>query len=114
MAVKILLFILFKDNPGRFVEFHLIDRNYLLFNGYSLVTFVALVIISFSVFSKWQEKPKFLKDALWIAIPLLILTLFLGFFDELRDYYEAFPVVVLLISFNFARILDVKISVLRD
>ena len=109
-AIKILLYILFMNNPGGFVEFHLIDRNYLLFNGYSLTTFVVLLIIFLSIFSKWNEKPKFLKDALWIAVPLLILTLFFGFFDELRDYYEVFPIVVLLISFNIAKILGVEIA----
>ena len=109
-AIKILLYILFMNNPGGFIEFHLIDRNYLLFNGYSLTTFVVLLIIFLSIFSKWNEKPKYLKDALWIAVPLLILTLFLGFFDELRDYYEVFPIVVLLISFNIAKILGVEIA----
>ena len=109
-AIKILLYILFMNNPGGFVEFHLIDRNYLLFNGYSLTTFVVLLIIFLSIFSKWNEKPKFLKDALWIAVPLLILTFFFGFFDELRDYYEVFPIVVLLISFNIAKILGVEIA----
>jgi hypothetical protein len=110
-AIKIILLILFKNNPGGFVEFHLIDRNYLLFNGYSLITFITLLIIVLSIFSKWNEKPKFLKDSLWIAFPLLFLTLFLGFFDELRDYYEVFPVVVLLISFNIAKILGVNLSI---
>lgn len=107
--IKILLFILFFDNPGGIVEFHLIDRNYLLFNGYSLATFVVLLIIILSVFSRWNEKPKFLKDSLWIGIPLLILTLLFGFFDELRDYYEVFPVIILLISFNIAKILNVEV-----
>jgi hypothetical protein len=113
-AVKILLFILFKNNPGGFVEFHLIDRNYLLFNGYSLTTFVVLLIIFLTIFSRWNEKPKFLKDALWIAIPLVILTFLLGFFDELRDFYEVFPVIILLISLNIARILGVEFKVIKE
>ena len=105
--IKILLLILFIENPGGFVEFHLLDRNYLLFNGYSLSTFVVLLIIFLSIFSRWDEKPKFLKDALWIGIPLLILTLLFGFFDELRDYYEVLPIIILVISFNIAKILGV-------
>jgi hypothetical protein len=109
VAVKILLFFLFRNNPGGFVELHLIDRNYLLFNGYSLITFVALMIILLSIFNRWNEKPKFLKDSLWIAIPLLILTLFFGFFDELRDYYEAFPIMILLISYNIGKILGANL-----
>ncbi|MEJ2104373.1 MAG: hypothetical protein P8X47_07340 [Ignavibacteriaceae bacterium] len=109
LTVKILLFILFRNNPGGFVEFHLIDRNYLLFNGYSLITFVILLIIILSIFSRWNEKPKFLKDSLGIAIPLIILTLLFGFFDEWRDYYEAFPIIILLISYNIGKILGVEL-----
>ncbi len=108
-VVKIFLYILFMNNPGGFVEFHLIDRNYLLFNGYSLTTFVVLLIIFLAIFSYWNEKPKFIKDSMWIAVPLLILTFFLGFFDELRDYYEILPVAILLISFNIAKIFGVRL-----
>ncbi len=108
-VVKIFLYILFMNNPGGFVEFHLIDRNYLLFNGYSLTTFVVLLIIILAIFSYWNEKPKFIKDCMWIAVPLLILTLFLGFFDELRDYYEILPVAILIISFNIAKIFGVRL-----
>ncbi len=108
-AVKILLYILFIYNPGSLVEFHLIDRNYLIFNGYSLSTFVVLLIIFLTLFSKWNEKPKFLKDAMWIAVPLIFLTFLLGFFDELRDYYEVFPIIVLLVAFNIAKIVGVDL-----
>lgn len=114
LMVKILLYFIFLNNAGGFVEFHLIDRNYLIFNGYSLAVFVVMLIIFLGIFSRWNEKPKFLKDALWIAIPLIILTFFLGFLDELRDYYEVFPVVILLITWNIARILDVQISVIKE
>ena len=106
-VAKVLLYFIFIDNPGTFVEFHLFDRNYLLFNGYSLSTYIALLIIILAIFSRWNEKPKFLKDALWIALPLLVLTLFLGFIDELRDYYELFPIIFLLVSMNIAGILGV-------
>ena len=109
LSVKIFLYSIFLNNPGGFVEFHLIDRSYLLFNGYSLTTFVALFIIFLTIFSYWNSKPKFLKDSLWIAIPLVILTFLLGFFDELRDYYEVFPIVILLVSFNIAKILGVDL-----
>lgn len=114
LVVKILLYFIYLNNAGGFVEFHLIDRNYLIFNGYSLVVFVVLLIIFLGIFSRWDEKPKFLKDALWIAVPLIILTFFLGFLDELRDYYEVLPVVILLISMNIGRILGVEVSVIKD
>jgi len=114
ILVKILLYFIFLNNAGGFVEFHLIDRNYLIFNGYSLSTFVLLLIILLGIFSRWNEKPRFLKDSIWIAVPLIILTFFLGFLDELRDYYEVFPVIILLISLNIARILGVELSVIKE
>lgn len=114
ILVKMLLYFIFLNNAGGFVEFHLIDRNYLVFNGYLLSTYIMLLIIFLGIFSRWNEKPRFLKDSIWIAIPLIILTFFLGFFDELRDYYEVFPVIILLISLNIARILGVELLVIKE
>ena len=110
LTIKTLLYFLFQNNPGGFVEFHLLDRNYLIFNGFSLTTFIVWLIIIIATFSKWKVKPKFLKDALWIALPLVILTLFLGFLDELRDYYEVFPIVLLLITYNIAHIFGIELK----
>jgi hypothetical protein len=110
LGVKIVLFILFINNPGALVEFHLIDHNILLFNGYTLTNFVVWLLIIFLITYRWNEKPKFLKDSMWIVLPLIILTLFLGFIDELRDYFEVYPVIVLLISFSVTRILGFDIE----
>ena len=110
VSIKILLYFLFLNNPGSPVEFHLVDRNYLIFNGYSLTAFVISFIIFIAIFSKWKAKPEFLKDALWIAVPLLILTFFLGYLDELRDYYEVFPIVFLLIAYNIASIFGIELT----
>jgi hypothetical protein len=109
ISVKVLLYFLFINNPGSFVEFHLIDRNYLIFNGFTLTGFMVWFTIGLMTFSKWQKKPEFLKDALWIGVPLIILTFFLGFLDELRDYYELYPIVILLISFNIGRFLCIEL-----
>lgn len=108
-TIKIVLYFLFQNNPGGLVEFHLLDRNYLIFNGYSLSTFIVFLIIILATFSKWKAKPKFLKDALWIAVPLIILTFFLGFLDELRDYYEVLPIVLLLITYNIAAFFGIEL-----
>ncbi len=109
--IKVILSFTFKDNPGTFVEFHLFDYNKILLNGYNLITFSAILFLFLMIGFKWKEKPKFLKDSLWIAIPLFLLTLFLGFFNELRDYYEIYPVIVLLIGYSIAKILGINISV---
>jgi hypothetical protein len=108
-TVKILLYFIFLNNPGSIVEFHLFDRNYLIFNGYSLTTFVVWFIIILAIFSKWKVKPEFLKDAVWIAVPLIILTFFLGYLDELRDYYEVYPIIFLLITYNIAEVLGIRL-----
>jgi hypothetical protein len=59
---------------------------------------------------RWAQTPRFLRTALWVLPVLVGLTLFLGYLDELRDYYEAFPVVVLLIAHGVARVMGVDIA----
>jgi len=111
VLTKILLFILFKNNPGTFVEFQLVDHNLRLLTGYNLTLAVSLLGLIVLVFYKWNEKPDFLKISLSALIPLVFLTLFLGYLDELRDYYEIYSVVIILILHSIAKILDVEIKI---
>ena len=106
--IKSVLYFVFKSNPGTFIEFHLIDHNLRLLTGYDLTFAVTILGIILLVFYKWNEKPNFLKTSLWTFIPLIILTLFLGYLDELRDYYEVYPDVIIFIVHSIARILDVN------
>jgi len=108
ILVKSLLYFVFKNNPGTFIEFHLIDHNLRLLTGYDITLAAAALGLILLVFYKWNEKPNFLKTTLWMFIPLVILTLFLGYLDELRDYYEVYPVVIIFIAHSFARILDLN------
>jgi hypothetical protein len=41
---------------------------------------------------------RFLRAASAIILPLLVLTLFFGFIDELRDYYEFYPVAFMVLA----------------
>ncbi len=111
ILVKSLLYIIFKNNPGTFIEFHLIDHNLRLLTAYDLTLAAAVLGLILLVFYKWNEKPNFLKTSLWMFIPLVILTLFLGYLDELRDYYEVYPAVIIFIAHSIARILDVNYRV---
>ena len=111
ILVKSLLYFVFKNNPGTFIEFHLIDHNLRLLTGYDLTLAVAVLGLILLVFYKWNEKPSFLKTSLWMFIPLVVLTLFLGYLDELRDYYEVYPAVIIFIVHSTARILDVNFKV---
>lgn len=71
------------------------------------VSWLTLVLL---VVARWPDKPRFLKDSLWILVPLLGLTLFLGFLDELRDFYEAFPPVILLIAHSVAGLAGIDVQ----
>ncbi|MGB5848417.1 MAG: hypothetical protein WBH40_08015 [Ignavibacteriaceae bacterium] len=108
ILVKSSLYFVFKNNPGTFIEFHLIDHNLRLLAGYDLTLAAVVLGLILLVFYKWNEKPNFLKTSLWMFIPLVILTLFLGYLDELRDYYEVYPAVIIFIAHSIARILDVN------
>jgi len=107
ILVKGSLYLIFINNPGNFIEFHLIDHNLRLLTGFDLTLAAAFLGLILLVFYAWNEKPKFLKTSLSMFIPLIILTLFLGFLDELRDYYEVYPAVIIFMAHSIARILDV-------
>lgn len=95
-AVKGALTLAFRNNPGSVVEFHFDQTFAILTRGFSLETLMAWVGLGLLVFHRWDEKPLFLRRGLIIAIPLVLLTSILGFVDELRDYYEVYPIVLLL------------------
>lgn len=112
VVVKAFLFTVFVNNRGTFIEFHLVDHNLRLLTGYDLTIVASLLGLILLVFYKWNEKPNFLKTTLWAFIPLVVLTLFLGYLDELRDYYEVYPSVILLLSYSISKIMNVKIEIL--
>ena len=120
-VVRVLLqFVFFADNPGQPVEFWL-SRNWELVSSparwgflffhftwvgrtsviyptnYNLLFLLLLGLI----LSDFSRKPEFLRRGLWILVPLTVLTFFMGHFDEMRDYYEAYPVIVLLMAGAF-------------
>ena len=110
--IKSVLYLIFRNNPGTTIEFHLYDHNLLLLNFYTLAVICFwLAIISAGailIFYKWSDKPDFLRHGLWIAVPLFLLTLFFGFIDEWRDYYELYPIVMLLIFTGLSSLMGIK------
>jgi hypothetical protein len=109
-VIKVFLFVIFKSNPGTFVEFHLVDHNLGLLTGYDLPLAFTVLGLIMLIYYKWKEKPLFLRTTLWALLPLLFLTLFLGYLDELRDYYEVYPSVIILISHSIAQVMGLKFS----
>jgi hypothetical protein len=100
LCIKTVLTVIFIHNPGSIIEMHLFDHNLRLFKLYPPVTIgIWLAIgatLAFLVFYRWSEKPRFLRDAMWMCIPLGLGILLFGFADELRVYYEVYPVIFLL------------------
>lgn len=109
LVTKALLAFIFMDNPGRFVEFHLMDHNVWLFRAYPLSSVLVAGAVGGLVFHKWREKPTFLKDGLWIIVPLVILGALFGQLDELRIFYEAYPIALLLASYTVGSIFGIDV-----
>lgn len=111
-VIKIILFIAFKDNPGGFTVhgFWMFLRNInKIASLYTLPTLAAYIFIALLIFYKWRNKPSFLKSGLWIIIPLICFAMYSGYVDELRGYYEIFPIVFLLTVHSIGSVLGLKI-----
>jgi hypothetical protein len=114
LVIKLGINFVFRHNPGGVAEFHLGDHNLGLLRSYSVGTAVAWLVLAVLMAVRWSETPRFLRTALWILPVLVGLTLFLGYLDELRDYYEAFPVIVLLVAHGVARLTGVEVKTVPD
>jgi hypothetical protein len=94
LAVKLGLTWAFRENPGEVVEFQLAHNLRLFVNGWTFGNVGVFLGLAALTGYRWEEKPLFLKNAFWVvAPPLVALALFLGFIDEWRGYYEAYPIV---------------------
>lgn len=103
VAVKAVLAIIFRDNPGPFMEFHLLDHNLrVLAAGYGWSPFLLMALLGFVCLYGWKSKPAFLKTAFVFTLPaLIVISLFVGWIDEWRVYYEAYPVVLAMAVHTF-------------
>jgi len=93
-AIRIIIFRATAGNPGLPVELH-ISHN-LLLAPYSMGQFAAFTAIVILTIYDWGNKPLFFRNGLAIAIPMIILAFLFGYIDEYRDFYELYPVIVLL------------------
>ena len=110
VAVKLCLGYWYGDNAGGTVEFHLF-RNISKLPRWSFGTLAAAGLVIGLVVWQWKEKPLFLRAGMIILVPLIGLTFLFGYFDEMRDYYEAMPLVMLLMLHSLARIFAVPLEV---
>jgi len=102
--IKSTISLIFNSNPGSFFEFHLWDHNYwYLSNTFSFSKLSIWLIILYMTFFDFYNKPLFLRYALLLSIPLVLLSLFMGYIEEMRGYYEIYPVIFLLIAHTFRK-----------
>jgi len=96
LGIYSLIGYIFRDNPGGAIEWHLrhnIARPFIIsgFGKLRLIIFILFILLSLS---KLHQAPVFLKRSLIATLPPLMCLAFLfGHFDELRDYYEALPLI---------------------
>lgn len=95
--IKAVLTLVFLNNPGSVVEYHLLDHL-----GIFRMAPIILVLSSLSVgivawlgYKNWKHKPAFIKSALVMIPPMIGLYLLFGYPFEIRVFLEALPVIVL-------------------
>jgi hypothetical protein len=106
-VTRLALVYVFRDNPGTLVEFYPTRNLGLLTTGWTFTGLTVALGFVGLIFFRWGEKPAFLKTAFAVVLlPLLALALFLGYVEELRGYYEAYPIVFGLIVHSVLRLKD--------
>jgi hypothetical protein len=86
----------FRHNPGGSVEWHLVKNLRLLREPPSAVSILLLASALLLVLARFGDKPAFLRRSLVVVAPLLVSSLFLGIYGEIRAFYEAYPIAFLL------------------
>ncbi len=113
VGVKLGLALRFSDNPGGVVEFRLF-RNLVRLPRYPLGSlYGGLALVAVFVW-QWRRIPLFLRCAIVPLAPLIVLTFFLGYFDEIRDYYEALPALLLALAFLLCRLAGLEVRDAND
>lgn len=110
-ATRIALVRAYRDNPGVQGEFHLLDFIQHYAAPYGVEVAVAWVAVLVLMLYRWSEKPLFLRRALWILVPLFAVYFTLGFPRETRIFYEAYPIVILLVIHSVLCLLREKATI---
>jgi len=119
LIVRGLLVWSFRNNPGDMIGLHLfrnaqvlgVPGNWFLFRpvtdwlvlpmGFNLFYVLGFVGSLFAL----KKAPQFLKDAYWVAVPVIVLTWLFGNVDEMRVYYELLPIVMLVLLGGLYRLM---------
>jgi hypothetical protein len=110
VLLKSALSVIHKNSPGALLEFYL-RENFFLSAPYSYGVVSAMAMLVLLVFSNYSKKHIFLRNSIFIMIPLLPLHICFGLAAEIRVYYEAYPVLLLLAGHTVADILKIRFEI---
>ncbi len=108
-VVKITLYMIFKNNQGCAMEHHFMRNLNFISKPYPLATVLHGLVLLMLTGYAWGEKHRFVKHGLIILPALLVASFLWGWIEEIRGYYEVYPIFVLLISHTACRIIGIKI-----
>lgn len=105
VVIQGILYWVFRHNPGGQLEVHLLGHNLYVFRHlpYDIISVLGLFVLLGGLFHDWQHKPRLLKCGLGMLVVVLPLAMVFAWIDELRAYYEFFPVVMLLLFHTFSK-----------
>ena len=105
VIIRVSLVLVYFDNPGSLIEFHLFDHNLKMYlKPLHLFQLLQLLFLFVLFFAHFKEKPCFLRKGLWLALPLFVLSIFFGYINEIRVYYDVYAVFVLLAGHTLSKL----------
>ena len=108
MVICVILSLFYSQNPDSFLNFHLLNSILFLPSWLTFRAQIVVAIIGALLFYNWSKKPPFLKAALWMFVPLFIFTLPFSGLDEIRVFYEVYPVIMLLLFPSLVKLITGK------
>lgn len=101
----------FRLNPGAPLEFHLFDHNLTHLPTLRFSDTLVAVAVALGLAHDWHAKPRLMRDALWAAPPLLLMSLICGYIDEWRSFWELGPAVLMLLIPPVAKLAQVELTI---
>lgn len=110
IAVRYIIMSAYQANPGGPFEFQGWNNIAILFHPARLIKVLPFYLAyGLLVRHDWRQKPPFLRSAfLATFVPFVVFFFFVGVIDELRIFYEVFPLILLLSLPSFLKIFDPK------
>jgi hypothetical protein len=84
---------------------HIYNNINQLTESFGAVIVVSILMGLCLLLYRWQEKPLALRQTVWVIVPMVVLWLIFGRFQEVRAMYEVFPFVTLLLAHSFSAML---------